>query len=373
MTTILVGPAYPYRGGIADFNHALSIAYSEKGVENKIFTFSLQYPNFLFPGKTQYSTDEKPNNIKISTGINSINPFTWLKISKRIAKEKPEYIIIHYWMPFMAPCLGIIARRVKKKTNCKVIGLLHNVNPHEKLPFAKKLTRFFVKGCDSFITMSKSVLEDLKIYTNSENVKFSPHPIYNIFGDKVTKEESLKYLNLSKDYKYILFFGLIRRYKGLDLLLNAFANQDLNSKKIKLIVAGEFYEDRTYYDDIIKELNLQDKVILTNSFIDNDDIKYYFGASDIIAQTYRSATQSGVAQIAYHFERPMLVTNVGGLSEIVPNGKVGFVTETNSESIANALNVFFKENKEEEFSKNVSVEKEKYSWDKFIEAIEELV
>ncbi len=273
----------------------------------------------------------------------------------------------------MAPCLGTIARRVKKKTNAKIIGIMHNVIPHESFPLANQLTKYFVKSCDGFITMSKSVLSDLNQFTNNTNKKFSPHPIYNIFGDIVPKEEALKYLNLSTEYKYILFFGIIRRYKGLDLLLKALANSKLQKQQLKLIVAGEFYEDRSYYDQLIHDLNLKDKIIFTNGFIPNHEVKYYFGASNIVAQTYKNATQSGVTQIAYHFERPMLVTNVGGLSEIVPNKKVGYVTETNPDSIAEALSDFFVNNKEEEFSKNTLLEKDKFSWDKLIKAIEELI
>lgn len=371
MTKILIGPAHPLRGGIADFNQALSLAYNSLGVKNKIFTFSLQYPKFLFPGKTQLAQGEKAQNLNIEVSINSINPFTWLKTANKIVKEKPEYIVIHYWMPFMAPCLGTIARRIKKRTKVKVIGLMHNVIPHESFPFANILTKYFIKSCDGFITMSKSVLTDLNQFTDTTNKKFSPHPIYNIFGEKVAKQEALNELQLSSDYKYILFFGIIRRYKGLDLLLKAIAK--LQDPKIKLIVAGEFYEDRSYYDEIIDDLKLNDKIIFTNSFVANNHVKNYFGAADIVAQTYKTATQSGVTQIAYHFERPMLVTNVGGLSEIVPNEKVGYVTETNPEAIAEALNKFFNENKEEEFSINAANEKDKFSWDKLIDSIEELV
>ena len=373
MTKILIGPAYPLRGGIADFNQALALAYHSENTKVKVFTFSLQYPGFLFPGKTQYAEGEKPRNMDITVSINSINPLNWFKVANAIAKENPEYVVIHYWMPFMAPCLGTIARRIKKKTNTKVIGIMHNVIPHESFPLANQLTKYFVKSCDGFITMSKSVLSDLNQFTNNTNKKFSPHPIYNIFGDIIPKKEALKYLNLSSEYKYILFFGIIRRYKGLDLLLKALANSKLQKQQLKLIVAGEFYEDRSYYDQLIHDLNLKDKVIFTNGFIPNHEVKYYFGVSDIVAQTYKNATQSGVTQIAYHFERPMLVTNVGGLSEIVPHKKVGYVTETNPDSIAEALSDFFVNNREEEFSKNTSLEKDKFSWDKLIKAIEDLV
>lgn len=373
MTKILIGPAYPLRGGIADFNHALALAYHKQNHKSKIYTFSLQYPGFLFPGKTQFAESEKPQNINIAVTINSLNPLNWFIVAKKIIKEKPEYILIHYWTPFMAPCFGTIARRIKKRTGTKIIGIMHNVIPHESMPMEKLLTKYFVKSCDGFIAMSESVLEDLNQFTDNPNKKNSPHPIYDIFGDKISKPDAIKHLNLSEEFKYILFFGIIRRYKGLDLLLYALANEKLKDHKLKLIVAGEFYEDRSYYDNIIGKLNLKDKVIFTDSFVPDDEIKYYFGASDIVAQTYKNATQSGVTQIAYHFERPMLVTNVGGLSEIVPDQKVGYVTETNPDSIAEALADFFNNSREEEFSKNASIEKNRFGWDKLINAIEELI
>ncbi|MFO7844359.1 MAG: glycosyltransferase [Bacteroidales bacterium] len=372
MTKILIGPAYPLRGGIADFNQALAYSYQSENKDVKLYTFSLQYPGFLFPGKTQRAEGEPPKNLSIDVSINSINPLNWLKIGNRIAREHPEYVVIHYWMPFMAPCLGTIAKRIKKKSGAKIIGIMHNVIPHESFPFKNQLTKYFVKQCDGFIAMSKSVLSDLNQFTDNSNKKFIPHPIYNTFGDIVPKTQSLKKLELSPDFKYILFFGIIRKYKGLDVLLKALSNKKLKTFKLKLIVAGEFYEDRKNYDHLIEEYGLKDQVIFTNGFVPRDDVKYYFCASDIIAQTYKSATQSGVTQIAYHFERPMLVTDVGGLAEIVPHQKVGYITEINPESVADALYDFFENNREEAFSKNAATEKEKFGWDKFIAGIESL-
>jgi len=373
LTKILIGPAYPLRGGIADFNEALANAYFIQKSKTKIITFLLQYPGFLFPGKTQNSEGSKPENIDIDVCINSINPFNWIKVGNRIARQNPEYVVIQYWMPFMAPCLGTIARRVKKKSNAKVIAIAHNIIPHEKFPFSKVLTKYFVSKCDGFITLSKSVLSELEQFTSNQNKIFIPHPIYNTFGDKISRIDALAHLKLSPDFNYILFFGIIRKYKGLDILLKALASEKLKNKNIKLIVAGEFYEDQSFYNQIIEENNIGDKVIFSNGFIANSEIKYYFGACNIVAQTYRSATQSGVTQIAYHFEKPMLVTNVGGLAEIVPHQKVGYITQIDPNDVANCLADFFENNREEEFSKNVAIEKEKFGWDKMIDAIEELV
>jgi len=373
VTKILVGPAFPLRGGIADFNQALANAYLIQNSKTRIYSFSLQYPGFLFPGKTQLSEGVKPNNIEIETCINSINPINWIRIGNKIAHQNPEYVVVQYWMPFMAPCLGTIIRRIKKKSNAKVIAITHNIIPHEKFPITKLLTKYFVKKCDGFITLSKSVLSDLELFTPNQNKLFIPHPIYNTFGNKVSREVALEHLKLSTDFSYILFFGIIRKYKGLDILLKALSDERLTNKSIKLIVAGEFYDDPSYYHKIIQENNLQEKVVFSPGFIPNNEIKYYFSACDIVAQTYKSATQSGVTQIAYHFEKPMLVTDVGGLAEIVPHQKVGYIAKIDSEDVANCLNDFFENHREEEFSKNVATEKEKFGWDKMIEAIEKLV
>ncbi|HKL09150.1 MAG TPA: glycosyltransferase [Bacteroidales bacterium] len=371
MTKILIGPAYPLRGGIADFNQALAQSY-QPDHKVKIYTFSLQYPGFLFPGKTQFAEGGQPDNIPTDVSINSINPFNWIKIGNRIARENPEQVIIHYWMPFMAPCLGTIAKQIKKNSNAKIIGIMHNVIPHENFPFKNPLTKYFVSHCDGFIAMSKSVLKDLEQFTNNPTKKFIPHPIYNTFGEIISKEQSLKKLNLSADYRYLLFFGIIRKYKGLDILIKALADKRLSKFPIKLMVAGEFYEERKVYDDLVAKHHLEDRIIFTHGFVPADKVKYYFCASDIIVQTYKSATQSGVTQIAYHFERPMLVTNVGGLAEIVPHRRVGYVTAINPESVADALIDFFENQREEEFSKNAAIEKDKFSWDQFIKGINEL-
>lgn len=373
MTKIIIGPAYPLRGGIADFNQALASSYNSKNNHVIVFTFSLQYPKLLFPGKTQYANDKPSDYLDIKIEINSINPINWIRTARKIASYNPEYIIIPYWTPFMSPCLSTIARQVKKRTKAKTIAIMHNVIPHESFPLGKLLTKYFIKSCDGFIALSKSVLSELDQFTKSQNKKFSPHPIYNIYGDKVSKKDALNYLQLDSNKKYILFFGIIRHYKGLDLLLESLSYDQIISKDIHLIVAGEFYDDKKYYIDLIEKYNLKDRVILTNKFIANNEVKYFFSACDLVAQTYKNASQSGVTQIAYHFERPMLVTNVGGLSEIVPNNKVGYVTEKDPKEIAAAIADFYNNNREEEFSKNTSLEKKRFSWDKLIQNIEELI
>lgn len=369
LKAIIIGPAFPLRGGIANFNEALCRAMNKAEIETSIFSFSLQYPNFLFPGKTQYDKGNPPSDLTIRTLINSINPINWIVTANKIKKINPDFVIIRYWLPFMAPCLGTIAKLVGKNKNIKIIAITDNVIPHEKRIGDNFLTNYFVKQCDGFIAMSDSVLKDLSIFTPSKNKIFLPHPIYDIFGEKVSKNDSLEHLNLSSGNKHILFFGFIRKYKGLDLLLEAMADERIKQLGIKLIVAGEYYEDSSSYMQIIENNNIQENVILKTEYIDSKEVRYYFCAADIVVQPYKTATQSGVTQIAYHFDKPMIVTNVGGLPEIVPDNKVGYITEIDSKSIADAIINFYENKKEDEFIANVIEEKKRFLWSSFVDGV----
>jgi D-inositol-3-phosphate glycosyltransferase len=372
LKNIILGPAFPLRGGIANFNEALCRAFNQEGVSSNLVSFSLQYPGFLFPGTTQFDTGAVPADLKIEALVNSINPFSWVKAAFKIRKEKPDYVIVRYWLPFMAPCLGTIARIVKYKTNIKIIAIADNVLPHEKRMGDAQLTSYFVRSCDAFVLMSRAVMQDLSRFTQTKPMVFIPHPVYAIFGEKVSKSVALDYLKLPKGEKYILFFGFIRKYKGLDLLLEAMAQAKIKALGIKLIIAGEFYEDPSYYNALIEKYQLKDQLILHTNYIDKEAVKYYFCAADLVAQPYHTATQSGVTQIAYHFERPMLVTNVGGLAEIVPDQKVGYVVEKNCEAIADALSDFYENQREASFSAYAAIEKKKFSWENMVEGIQEL-
>jgi D-inositol-3-phosphate glycosyltransferase len=371
---IIIGTAYPFRGGgMSTYNERLARAFQERGDEVTIYTFSLQYPGFLFPGKTQYSTDPAPSDLKIKVAVNSVNPFNWIKVGLEIKKLKAETIVIRYWMPFMAPCLGTIARIIRSNKKSKVVAIADNIIPHEKMPGGNLLSRYFVKSCDGFIVMSRAVLNDLGTFDKVRPRRFSPHPLYDNFGDSISKSLAKKNLGLEETTKYILFFGFIREYKGLDLLIKAFADERFRELPVKLLIAGEFYVDGKPYLDLINSLGLEEQIILRTDFIENSEIVNYFCASDIVAQPYKDATQSGVTQIAYHFEKPMLTTNVGGLSEMVPNGKVGFVVEPDVNEISNALLRFFNENKEEEFSANAAIEKKRFSWEILLGRIDSIV
>ena len=369
---VIIGPAHPLRGGLASFNQRMALAFQEKGYEVYIYSFSLQYPSFLFPGTTQYSSEPAPDNLKIVSSINSINPISWLNTGLKIRRMKPDIVIFRYWLPFMAPALGSIARIIRGNKKTKVIALTDNVIPHEKRPGDVLLSRFFIKSCEGFISMSKSVLNQLKEFDKTKPRTYHAHPLYDNFGPAISREEALKNLGLDSKYRYILFFGFIRGYKGLDILLNAFASENLRKFPLKLIIAGEYYTDASPYELIIKEKGLNDHLEVHTHFIPDSSVVSYFCAADVVVQPYKNATQSGVTQIAYHFDKPMITTNVGGLSELVPHGKAGYVCEPNSEEINQAIFDFFDQNKMNEFSANVKKEKVKFAWEHFIESIEQL-
>ena len=370
MKILIVGPAWPYRGGIADFDERIAREYIKKGDEVEIFTFTLQYPSFLFPGKTQYSPDPRPEDLDIKRKVNSINPFNWIKVGRELKKKNADLLIIKFWLPLMAPCFGTIARIVKGNGKTKVVSILDNIIPHEHRPGDKILPKYFVSSIDAFIAMSKSVYDALKSLNDKKPCLLSPHPIYDTFGTAVSREEAIGSLGLDPSAKYMLFFGFIRDYKGLDILLKAISDERIKNSDIKLIVAGEFYNNSEKYFELEKQLGLEGKMIWRTDFIADEQVKNYFCASDIIVQPYKTATQSGVTQIAYHFEKPMLVTNVGGLPEIVPNGKVGYSVEPEAKVIADAINDFYCNGRYAEFVENIKEEKKKYSWDRMLENVD---
>ena len=369
---IILGTAHPLRGGLAAYNERLAKALLESGYQVKIITFSLQYPGFLFPGKTQYSDEPAPENIDIRVSVNSINPLNWIKTGKQIRQQQPDLLLIKYWIPFMAPCLGTIAGIARKSKQTRVISILDNIIPHEKRPGDRLLSGYFTRRVDGFVAMSRQVLNDLNIFDQKKPRDYCPHPLYDHFGTLQTKEKAVEKLGVDNSFNYLLFFGFIRDYKGLDLLLKAMADERIRKMKLKLLVAGEFYTDSEPYFRLIENLGLQQSVIMANDFIPDSRVADYFNACDLVVQPYKNATQSGVTQIAYHFEKPMITTNVGGLAEIVPDGKVGFVVNPQVHEISDAICRFYTEKKENEFIQNIRKEKLKYSWERLIQTIEKV-
>lgn len=389
---IIIGPAYPLRGGLATFNQRLAKQFSDEGHECSIFSFSLQYPSFLFPGTTQYSSDAPPGNIKIVTAINSVNPLNWIKVGEQLKKLRADIIVVRYWLPFMGPALGTILRRAKKNGHTKIVAITDNVLPHEKRPGDIPFTKYFLRACDAFVTMSDKVMSDLRKFETQKPAKLVLHPLYDNFGSPVAKEEARTYLKIPQHSFIILFFGFIRRYKGLDLLLDAMAilkekaivqqpstSTAFNSQlpapdsplTTQLVIAGEFYEDDKPYFEQIRKLGINDDVILKTNFIPDAEVKYYFSAADTVIQPYRNATQSGVTPLAYHFEKPMIVTNVGSLPHLVPHEQVGLVCEPNPDSIAEAI-LRYIELGENYFLPHLRSERQKYSWGVLTKTIFEL-
>ena len=363
----IIGPAYPLRGGLSSYNELLALKLQNQGHQVKIITFSLQYPNFLFPGKTQLSNSLPPDNLDIEVCLNSINPINWILLGRKIKNEKPDLVIFRFWMPFMGPSLGTLGRMIRGNNHTKIVAITDNIIPHEKRAGDRLLTSYFLKSCDAFLTMSKSVLNDLQSFQIAKPAIFNPHPMYENFGEQVDPVQAKKKLGLDVEKNYVLFFGFIRKYKGLDTLLKAFSDQRLKEKNLQLIIAGEYYDSPQVYEQLIDDLELRNHVILANHYIEDSDVSLYFSAADLVAQTYKTATQSGVTQIAYYYNRPMLVTDVGGLSELVPHQKVGYVTSQDTLEISDCIFDFYEHKRASEFSKNIASERDKFTWESLID------
>jgi glycosyltransferase involved in cell wall biosynthesis len=361
-TIVIIGPAHPLRGGLASFNERLARQFQRSGHRVIVYTFSLQYPGFLFPGTTQFSSEPAPADIDIRVVINSINPISWFSVGREISKIQPALVIVRYWLPFMGPCLGTILRQVKKNGISKVICIADNVIPHEKRFGDKSFTKYFIKPVDAFITMSRKVMADLRLFDKQKPAVFVAHPLYDNFGEPVSKSAARSILGLPQDQKLILFFGFIRPYKGLDLLLEAMSDKRIKAAGIQLLVAGEFYEESKPYLDQIKKLDITDTVILKTEFIPDSQVRNYLCAADLVVQPYKHATQSGVTPLAYHFEKPMIVTRVGALPDMVPHEKVGLVADPNPGSLADEIMHFYNLG-ETWFIPHIQEEKKKYTWD----------
>lgn len=380
MKIVIVGTAYPMRGGIAQFN-ALLYKYFSSGNEVKMYSFKRQYPEMFFPGKTQFEQDEplfKIPDDKNVISVDSVNPYNWIITGIKIAKENADLIIFKYWLPFFAPCFAVISYIAKNISKAKILFICDNVIPHEKRFGDKFFTKLAFSQADYFIVMSKTVEEDLKVFNKGKPYKLIQHPVYNIFGEKVSKTEAKEFIN--KEYnidvtneKVILFFGYIRKYKGLNYLIDAMP-EILKKINLKLLVVGEFYDDENKYMEQIKSLNLKESIKVISDFVPDTNVKYFFSACDVAVLPYSDATQSGIIQIAYHYDKPVIATDVGGLAEVVRNDETGFIIEPkSSKAVAEAVIKFYEEDLEEKFSKNASEEKKKFTWEEFTSKISEMV
>ena len=364
MKITVLGPAHPYRGGLASIMETMARVYQQQGHEVDICTFTVQYPSLLFPGKSQTVTTPPPADLQIRREVNTCNPLNWWRVGRALRKARPDFILLKYWTPFMAPCFGTIARLARQNGHTKVLCQIDNVEPHEHHLIDKPFNRYFLRSVDGFVYMSDEVGRQLRSYTDAPAI-FSPHPRFEQFGERMEREEACRQLDLEPKTRYALFFGLIRDYKGLDLLLRAWGAMKRAGKTAgkKLIVAGEFYTSPEPYRRLIEEERIADEVVLHDRFIPDSEVAAYFSAADFLVLPYRSATQSGVTQIAYQFATPMVVTDVGGLKEIVPDGKVGYLCQPNADSIAEKIEAVWSAEKLDLFHQNALIERERFSWE----------
>lgn len=373
MKITVLGPAHPYRGGLASIMEIMARTFQQRGNRVDIKTFTVQYPALLFPGKSQTVTAPPPPDLEIRRCVNTTDPFNWLRIGRRIRRERPDFVLLKYWTPFMAPCFGTIARIARKNGHTKFLCQIDNVEPHEHHATDGLFNRYFLRSVDGFVYMSEQVHRELEAYTQAPAL-FAPHPLFENFGSRIDRGEACIRLGLDAAAGYVLFFGLVREYKGLDLLLDAWARLRREGKTAgrKLIVAGEFYAPKEPYLRQIETLGLSDEVILRDRFIPDDEVKYYFSAADFVVQPYRSATQSGVTQIAYQFCVPMVVTDVGGLAEIVPDGRVGYVCAPEVGAVAQAVERMYEPGRLDRFRENMVEERKRFSWEVMCDRITEL-
>ena len=367
----ILGPAYPYRGGLASIMEMLARTFTRRGDKAEVLTFTVQYPSLLFPGKSQYRSGDAPEDVTIARCVSTVNPLNWIKVGQLIQREAPDMLVMKYWTPFMAPCFGTIARIARRNGRTRAVCQIDNVVPHEHHFFDRALTRYFVGSMDGFVYMSHEVGRELAEFTRGQKCVYSPHPLFENFGARVERREACNRLGINPEVRYMLFFGLIRDYKGLDMLLDAWAKLKSAGKTDgrRLIVAGEFYTDKRPYTDQIERLGLADDVILHDWFVPDEQVPLYFSAADALVLPYRTATQSGVTQIAYNYDLPMIATDVGGLGEIVIDGRTGIVCDPNVDSIATALETFYTPGLRESFVDAMPEEKKRFSWDAAVDAL----
>lgn len=363
---LIISAAYPYRGGISDSTHSLVNQMSSQKIYCEVWTFKLLYPKIFFPGKTQYSKEVLKSDFKIVRQINILNPINWIITAKKINKIGPKKIIFRYWTPILALSYFVISWILNNKI--KVIGLVDNWSGHERIFFENFFRKLFIKSCDSFISFSENVGEKLK---NNTRKKVLPlfHPINDHLSNKISKDQALSNLNLPSK-KYILFIGLIRKYKGVETLIKAFYYVSKENEDLNLIIAGEFYDDITIYNKLIKRKDIEDKVIIDDNFLESSKIRDYICVSDLIVQPYKKASQSGITPVAYFYDKPLVVSNIKGLKEIIINDKSGEIFDETPYNLAISIKNCINPENNRNYSNNISESKRKYSWSRFIKNIE---
>lgn len=371
MRIVVIGSAYPLRGGIAHYTALLYQTLKKRGHSVRVFSFKRQYPKLFFPGKTQMDDGEELIRIESEPILDTVNPVTWIQAVLRLRRIRPDLLIFKYWMPFFGPCYTTVSRLAKWFFGCRTIFITHNVIPHERRPGERLLTRVALAGADAYIVHSAAVGDDLRRFRPQALCRRVPHPVYSIFPPAMSKKEARRLLGID-DERVILFFGFIRRYKGLHILLRAMP-RIWEELPVRLVIAGEFYEDEDASKRLIAEVNRGDLITLHDEFIPNEHVARFFCAADAAVLPYVTATQSGIVQIAYNYNIPVIVTKVGGLHEVVLDGLTGFtVPPEDPAAVAEAVLRFYREKREPAFARQIEVEKEKYSWDRLAETIEDL-
>jgi glycosyltransferase involved in cell wall biosynthesis len=369
---IIVGTAYPLRGGIAHYNALLASALKARGHSVETITFKRQYPAFLFPGSSQEESGEGPYGDPAPRLVDSINPWNWWRVGRFVRRKRPDVLLFKFWIPFFGPCFGTIAAAARSAHSPRVIYVCDNVLPHERRPFDRLFTRYAFRRADAFLVQSDAVERDLLAFWPGARYRKSPHPVYDMFGPRLDRTTARAQLGMRKDERILLFFGYIRRYKGLDILLQAM-RQVADRLDVRLHVVGEFYDDKGKYLSLAHRLRLDTVATFHAGYLPNDRVAAFFSAADAVVLPYLSATQSGIAQIAYHYDLPLLATDVGGLAEVVHDGVTGFVVPpADPAALAGAIVRFFEEGCADRFASGVRTEKQKYSWDALVDAVEDL-
>lgn len=372
MKITFLGPAYPYRGGMAAFNERLAREFISEGKDVSIHTFTVQYPGCLSKGKKQYSESPPPEGLRITRSVSTINPFNWISNGLRIKRMQPDILLFRYWTPFFALCLGTIARIARSNGYTVTISVVDKILTRKNSLIERMLTRYFVRSLSGAVVLSESVSYDLKVYRKEFPVVYCPHPLFDTYGRAVQMDEAFKALNLDPSYSYLLFFGCVRESKGFDILLKALADKRLLNLPLKLIVAGEFHDDYAPYRKMIEELNLTGRIILTNKYIKDEEVKLYFSAADLVVQPYKSFPKTSVIQTAFQFNKPVVITGFEELKDMVRNNLTGYVTDPDPASVANAIYDFFKNNRKEEFTKAIIKDKGRFGWNKMTAAVIEV-
>jgi len=366
----IIGPAWPYRGGLANFNERLAREWMLRGCDVTIHTFTKQYPDMLFPGTSQFSDIPAPADLTIERSIHAYNPLQWQSASKRIAAAHYDLALIRFWLPAMGPSLGRVASALVSTQRTKVVALVDNLYPHESRPLDRWLTNSFIKHPHAFVTMSSVVAGQLKHHVDDRPVCQALHPIYDDYGQALDQTQARTKLGIDFAGPILLFFGFIRKYKGLDLLLRALAELKLKNREVKVIVAGEWYEDATMYKKLAKTLRLDDMIVWHDHFIPESEIATYFSASDAVVQPYRNATQSGISALAFAYSKPLISTRVGGLAEIIEDGKTGFLCDPEPTSIRDAIERWIHSPDMEPMLKAIDNRRSEMTWDRLLDVIE---